>query len=297
MFDAAYIGVFEKYLTDEKRASGNTVSSYVSDVSQFANYLSSRGAEGFPEAERGDVELYIEGLYKSGRSAATVSRMLAALKCFYSRMVKDGLLTASPLRDIPSVRIVKKLPQILTGQEIALLLEQPRVSETKGCRDKAMLELMYATGIRVSELISLNMDDVNLAVGVVSCRGQGKERVIPLYPEAVKVVGDYIGTARKRLLATPGERALFVNMGGERMSRQGFWKLLKHYKNTARIEKDITPHTLRHSFAAHLLENGADIRVLQEMMGHADISSTQMYTQLVNKAVKDVYNKAHPKAI
>jgi integrase/recombinase XerD len=296
LFEAAYIDVFEKYLTDEKRASRNTVSSYISDINQFANYLSSRGAEDFLAVERGDVERYVEKLDRSGKSAATVSRMLAALKCFFDRMVKDGLLLVSPLRDVASVRPVKKLPEILTGREVELLLEQPRASDTKGCRDKAMLELLYATGIRVTELISLDIDDVNLAAGVISCRGQGKERMIPLYPEAVKSVGDYIALARQRLLAAPGERALFVNMNGERMSRQGFWKLLKHYKDKAHIDKDVTPHTLRHSFAAHLLENGADIRVLQEMMGHADISSTQMYTRLVNKTMKDVYNKAHPKA-
>jgi integrase/recombinase XerD len=296
LFDTAYIGVFEKYLADVKRASKNTVSSYIGDVSQFANYLSARGAEGFLAVARGDVERYADELLERGKSSATVSRMLAALKCFFDRFVKEGLLAENPLRGVTVAKSAKKLPQILTGREVELLLAQPVASDIKGCRDRAMLELLYATGIRVTELISLDIDDVNLTIGVVSCRGKSKTRVIPLYPEAVASVGAYIAAARDDLLAKPGERALFVNMNGARMSRQGFWKLLKYYKDKAQLEKDITPHTLRHSFAAHLLENGADIRALQEMMGHADISSTQMYTQLANKTIKDAYNKAHPKA-
>ena len=190
------------------------------------------------------------------------------------------------------MKTVKKLPQILSNREVELLLEQPECTDMKGYRDKAMLELLYATGIRVSELISLNKEDINLSTGLICCRGIDKERMIPLYPAAIKALGEYINLVRHQMLALPTETALFVNMSGERMSRQGFWKIIKHYQEKAHIEKEITPHTLRHSFAAHLLENGADLRSLQEMLGHADISSTQVYTQLVKKQLKDVYNKS-----
>ena len=190
----------------------------------------------------------------------------------------------------------RKLPQILTSKEVELFLEQPDAADAKGCRDKAMLELLYATGIRVSELIGLDLEHLNLSAGFVRCPGRGKERIIPLYQAAVRALGDYVLHVRPQMLERPDEQALFVNMSGERMSRQGFWKIIKHYQEKAGICKDITPHTLRHSFAAHLLENGADLRSIQEMLGHADISSTQIYTQLVSSKLKHVYNKAHPRA-
>jgi integrase/recombinase XerD len=189
-----------------------------------------------------------------------------------------------------------KLPQILTSREVDLLLEQPQCTDAKGYRDKAMLELLYATGIRVTELIDLNINDINLSAGVVRCRSRDKERFIPMYPKAVKALEDYINLVRPQMIALPDEESLFVNVSGERMSRQGFWKIMKYYQKKAHIDKDITPHTLRHSFAAHLLENGADIHAIQEMLGHADISSTQIYSQLVKKQLKDVYNKGHPRA-
>ena len=190
----------------------------------------------------------------------------------------------------------KKLPQILTGKEVELLLEQPRTSDMKGCRDKAMLEVLYATGIRVSELINLNVDDVSITGGFIRCESGGKTRIIPLYPEAVQALHTYMDDVRLKMLATPSEHSLFVNVSGERMSRQGFWKIIKYYQEKAQIDKDITPHTLRHSFAAHLLENGADLRSIQEMLGHSDISSTQVYAHLVKQNLKSVYNKYHPKA-
>ena len=177
-----------------------------------------------------------------------------------------------------------------------MFLEQPQCVDAKGFRDHAMLELLYATGIRVSELISLDLDDLNLAAGFLRCQSKGKERIIPLYHTAVKAIGDYVRDVRPQLIADSGETALFVNMNGERMSRQGFWKIIKHYQEKAGIQKDITPHTLRHSFAVHLLENGADLRSIQEMLGHADISSTQIYTHVVKRQLKDVYQKAHPRA-
>ena len=193
-------------------------------------------------------------------------------------------------------RAEKKLPSVLTGKEVELLLSQPVTADMKGYRDRAMLELLYATGIRVTELISLDISDARLSAGMIRCASGGRERMIPMYPAAVKALADYIDKVRDSMIASPEETALFVNVNGTRMSRQGFWKVVKHYQEKAGIEKDITPHTLRHSFAAHLLENGADLRSIQEMLGHADISSTQVYTKVVSHQLKDVYNKAHPRA-
>ena len=207
------------------------------------------------------------------------------------------MLEESPVSsDIRVERGEKKLPQILTGKEVEMLLAQPVCVDPKGFRDKAMLEVMYATGIRVSELIELDISDVNLDLGIIKCSGAKKIRMIPLYPAALKALNVYLRDVREAMLATPDEKALFVNVGGARMSRQGFWKILKHYQQMAHIEKEITPHTLRHSFAVHLLENGADLRVVQEFLGHADISSTQLYTNLINNKLKSVYEKCHPKA-
>ena len=194
------------------------------------------------------------------------------------------------------MKVERKYPEILTNREVELFLEQPKCVDEKGFRDHAMLEVLYATGIRVSELIGLNVEDVNLTVGFIRCTSRGKERIIPLYTAAVKALRDYLENIRPRIIADEREKALFVNMNGERMSRQGFWKIIKYYQDKAEITKDITPHMLRHSFAVHLLENGADLRSIQEMLGHADISSTQIYTQAIRHQLKDVYNKAHPRA-
>ena len=209
---------------------------------------------------------------------------------------RSSLIERNPSTKLVPEKSTQKLPQILTSKEVDLLLAQPECIDAKGYRDRAMLELLYATGIRVTELIDLNINDVNLAEGVIRCHSRDKERYIPMYPKAVKALSDYLELVRPQMIAMPDEEALFVNVGGERMSRQGFWKLIKHYQKKAKIEKEITPHTLRHSFAAHLLENGADIHAIQEMLGHADISSTQVYSQLVKKQLKDVYNMAHPRA-
>ena len=211
-------------------------------------------------------------------------------------LFRSGAVRSNPARHTAPVRTERKLPQILTGREVEQLLEQPQCVDDKGYRDHAMLELLYATGIRVSELIGMNVEDVNLAAGFIRCSSRGKERIIPLYSAAVKALSDYIRDVRPHMVLTPREPALFVNMGGERMSRQGFWKIIKYYQEKAQIKKDITPHTLRHSFAAHLLENGADLRSIQEMLGHADISSTQIYSHMVKQKLQDVYHKAHPRA-
>ena len=296
MIDSAFMSDFERYLSDEKHASKNTLSSYMRDIHQFFLYIDSRSIGVISDVTKSDIEHYMDWMSKNGKSTATISRSVASLKCFFNHLLTKGKLNVNPLYHIETVKTVKKLPQILTNREVELLLEQPECTDMKGYRDKAMLELLYATGIRVSELIALNKDDINLSTGLICCRNNEKERMIPLYPAAIKALGEYINLVRHQMLAYPTESALFVNMSGERMSRQGFWKIIKHYQEKAHIEKEITPHTLRHSFAAHLLENGADLRSLQEMLGHADISSTQVYTQLVKKQLKDVYNKAHPRA-
>ena len=285
---------FKSYLTTEKKSSANTVSSYVRDLTQFDRYLQNEDTA-LDQVDTGVIEGYDSWLTGKGKSAATVTRSLASLKCFYGWMVSNGRMESNPALQAKSVKVERKLPQVLTSQEVELLLSQPQCVDQKGYRDHAMLELLYATGIRVSELISLDVEHVNLAAGFIRCYSKNKERIIPLYPGAVRAISDYVRNVRPQL-AVEGEHALFVNMNGERMSRQGFWKIIKGYQEKAGIKTDITPHTLRHSFAAHLLANGADLRSIQEMLGHSDISSTQIYTQLVNQKLKDVYNKAHPKA-
>ena len=290
------IQAYENYLTKVKQASVNTISSYMRDIRQFAQWLQVSENLDVVDASQRHISTFLGHLEAEGRTPATLSRSLASLKNFYAYVVSSGFLEKTPVTEIHVNRGEKKLPQILTGREIELLLAQPACVDAKGFRDKAMLEVMYATGIRVTELISLDIDDVNLEQGIIKCTAAKKARIIPLYPAALKALSAYIKDVRESMLAVPNESALFVNVGGVRMSRQGFWKILKHYQTTAQIEKEITPHTLRHSFAVHLLENGADIGSLQELMGHSDISSTQMYTQLINQKLKSVYKKCHPKA-
>ncbi len=291
-----YFDRFSDYLANVKKASSNTLSSYLRDIRQFGEYLDSHTELDYAEADETVLAEYIGWLRGSGKSVATVSRNIASLKCFYSFLVTQRLVDANPTGKLVPDKTTQKLPQILTSKEVELLLEQPECTELKGYRDKAMLELLYATGIRVSELISLNVTDLNLSAAVVRCVSHDKERFIPLYPAAIKALSEYLEFVRPQMIAHDDEQSLFVNVNGERMSRQGFWKIIKSYQAKAHIEKDITPHTLRHSFAAHLLENGADLRSIQEMLGHADISSTQIYSQLVKKQLKDVYNKSHPRA-
>jgi len=290
------IQAYENYLTKVKQASSNTISSYMRDIRQFAEWLRSNEDLEVLDATQLNIGNYLRFLEDSGKSGATVSRCLASLKNFYAYLVSSGFIEKTPVTDIHVDRGEKKLPQILNGREIELLLSQPVCVDAKGYRDKAMLEVLYATGIRVSELIDLNVDDVNLAQGIIKCSKTKKSRIIPLYPAALRALSVYMREVRDSMLADPDEEALFVNVSGSRMSRQGFWKLLKHYQTTAHIDKEITPHTLRHSFAVHLLENGADLGSLQELMGHSDISSTQLYTQMINQKLKSVYEKCHPKA-
>ena len=288
------IADFGTYLAEERHASQNTICSYLRDVTQFSAYLREHQSCTLRQAGGEMIQDYMS--WGRGKSAASVTRFLASVKSFYNFLLSAGAVKANPAKSISADRAERKYPEILTSKEVELFLEQPRCVDAKGYRDHAMLELLYATGIRVSELIGLNVTDVNLTAGFIRCSSRGKERIIPLYHGAVKALQDYIRDIRPRIIANETETALFVNMNGERMSRQGFWKIIKHYQETAGIEKDITPHTLRHSFAAHLLENGADLRAIQEMLGHADISSTQIYTHVIQKQLKDIYNKAHPRA-
>ena len=291
------IRAYENYLIKVKKASENTVSSYMRDIRQFADWLHQQENADILDASQLNIAGYLAYIQEQGKSSATASRTLASLKNFYAYAVSSGFLESSPVSSELHVdRGERKLPRILSGQEVELLLSQPSGTDFKGIRDKAMLEVMYATGIRVSELIDLNTDDVNLELGFIKCNSARKIRSIPLYPAALRALSVYIKEVRLLMVADPLEKALFVNIGGARMSRQGFWKILKFYQSKAGIEKEITPHTLRHSFAVHLLENGADIGSLQELMGHSDISSTQVYTHMINQKLKSVYEKCHPKA-
>ncbi len=296
MQNSEIIELFERYLKDEKKASTNTLSSYLRDIRQLVAYLETHTDVDIDTATAEELNEYVSRLKENGKSVATVSRSIASIKNLYSFLFIRQLVRANPATKLTTDKSVQKLPQILTSREVELLLEQPRCVDAKGYRDRAMLELLYATGMRVTELIDLNISDLNLGAGVVRCHSRNKERFIPMYPAAIKALENYITLVRPQMISEPDEEALFVNVSGERMSRQGFWKIIKYYQKKANIDKDITPHTLRHSFAAHLLENGADIHAIQEMLGHADISSTQVYSQLVKKQLKDVYNKAHPRA-
>ena len=286
---------YEAWLKESRCAAENTCASYKRDVRQFLCWLDEVQCT-LEQASEADLWLYVTHLEKQGKSGATIVRSVAALKSFYTYMVGTRRVNENPAREVHVGRIARKIPDILTCQEVDLFLSQPNPADEKGGRDKAMLEVLYATGIRVSELIALDVKDVNLSAGFLRCAGRQKERMIPLYPTAVQALEHYLSAVRPSLLSEAGSAALFVNLNGERMTRQGFWKIVKHYQEKAGIEREITPHTLRHSFAVHLLENGADIKVIQEMMGHADISSTQLYVRVLNQKTKEVYMKAHPRA-
>ncbi len=292
----AYVDEYAGYMTNVRHKAVNTIESYKRDVNQYITYLNQSGIENAAKATKTMVLSYLLSLQEQGRATSTVSRTLASLRSFYVYLVQNGEAESDPTVNLEAPKVEKKIPNILTAEEVDLLLAQPSQTESKGLRDKAMLELLYATGIRVSELINLNVEDINLSLGFISAVSAKKDRVIPMGHAAIDAVRNYINIARPYLVKDESERALFVNCGGQRLSRQGFWKLMKHYQQTAGIKTDITPHILRHSFAAHLLENGADVRSVQEMMGHADISSTQVYSKLISTHLRDVYAKSHPRA-
>lgn len=287
---------FINFLERDKRLSANTLQSYKRDVEQYITYLREINLLNIINTNKTTIIAYLLHLQKKGRATSTISRNLASIRSFYQYLYKTRVIDSDPTTELESPKVEKKLPQILSTQEVELLLEQPKCIDLKGYRDKAMLELLYASGIRVSELISLNVDDINLDAGFVRCNHGNKERVIPIGSIAINAIQDYLNKSRELMIQDKNEKALFVNVNGKRLTRQGFWKIIKQYKNMAKINKDITPHTLRHSFAAHLLENGADLRSIQEMLGHSDISSTQIYAQIAKNKIKDVYKKTHPRA-
>jgi integrase/recombinase XerD len=288
---------FIEYLGHEKGLASNTLESYGRDLRQYCGFLS-EGTSQTPEtASQATIVAYLMSLRKQGKATATIARRLAALKAFYQFMLKENYVTKDPTDELSSPKLERKLPKVLSVEEVEKLLNQPDTSTPAGIRDKAMLEVLYATGIRVSELVNLNLDDVDLKEGFVRCVGKGsRERVVPMGEIAINSLRMYLSQGRPKLMSNPKANALFLNHHGRRLTRQGFWKIVKKYAAQLGINKHITPHTLRHSFATHLLENGADIRAVQEMLGHADISTTQIYTHVTKDRLKDVYARSHPRA-
>lgn len=286
---------FITYLHNVKKKSENTVLSYNRDLTKFIKYLRTNKITSLDKVEEKDLEKYINELNDNGFKSATVSRNIASLKAFFHYLNNEGVLSNDPTKSLKSPKIEKKIPEILTTDEVFALLEQPSGDSPKEIRDKAMLELLYATGIRVSELINLETSDVNLKTSSILCRDGSKSRTIPYGKKAKDALTRYLEGAREAIVDNKESTILFANCSGQKMSRQGFWKLIKHYAKKAGIESDITPHTLRHSFAAHLVENGADLRSVQEMLGHSDISTTQIYANMSHSHIREVYNRTHPR--
>ena len=286
---------FITYLHNVKKKSENTVLSYNRDLTKFIKYLRTNKITSLDKVEEKDLEKYIKELNDNGFKSATVSRNIASLKAFFHYLNNEGVLSNDPTKSLKSPKIEKKIPEILTTDEVFALLEQPSGDSPKEIRDKAMLELLYATGIRVSELINLETSDVNLKTSSILCRDGSKSRTIPYGKKAKDALTRYLEGAREAIVDNKESTILFANCSGQKMSRQGFWKLIKHYAKKAGIESDITTHTLRHSFAAHLVENGADLRSVQEMLGHSDISTTQIYANMSHSHIREVYNRTHPR--
>ena len=289
------IKLFLEFLENDKKLSENTLQSYRRDIIQFEEYLDNQRLV-YSKIDKKDIKEYIDYLKKIGKKTSTISRNLASIRSFYQYQVRVKKVKKDPTDGIQSPKIEKKAPSVLTSDEVELLLEQPKDVDLKGMRDKAMLEFAYATGMRVTEIISLNIDDVNLEDSYVVCKNGSKSRNIPIGTISMKALEEYIKEARPYLIKTDNEKALFVNVNGKRLTRQGFWKIIKYYKEQAHITKDITPHVLRHSFATHLLQNGADLKSIQMMLGHSDISSTQVYMQFQNDELKNIYKHTHPRA-
>ncbi len=286
---------FIAYLQDVKKTSENTTMSYKRDLTKLVSYLNKQDVREPEKVTMTHLQSYILFLEKSNFAAATVSRNIASIKAFFHYMTKEGMIMNDVSESLKAPKIEKKMPEILTTEEVNRLLDQPSGTDLKSVRDKAMLELLYATGIRVSELIGLNMSDVNLQVGYIICRDGHKERIVPFGAPAKRALTEYIKNARKLMIREEENEILFTNCSGQPMSRQGFWKLVKFYSKKAGITADITPHTLRHSFAAHLVENGADLRSVQEMLGHSDISTTQIYANMSQNRIREVYAKNFPR--
>ena len=289
------IKLFLEFIQNDKKLSNNTLQSYHRDIVQYEEYVE-KNRINYLKVDKEDIEKYLETLQEHNKKSSTVSRSLASIRSFYQFLVRNRKIKHDPTEGISSPKIDKKAPSILTSKEIELLLDQPKDVDLKGTRDKAMLEFAYATGMRVTEIISLNVDDVNLEEGYVTCKNGSKQRNIPLGSMSLNALKEYINEARSVLIRDENDKALFVNVNGKRLTRQGVWKIIKYYKEQAHITKDITPHVLRHSFATHLLQNGADLKAIQTMLGHSDISSTQVYMQFQDESLKNVYRKAHPRA-
>ena len=286
---------FFKFLENERKLSDNTLQSYKRDLKQFKKYLEDCELH-YNRVKEEDIKDYVEDLQKQGKKPSSISRSIASIRSFYQFVLKNKKIKVDPTKNVKSPKIEKRVPSVLTSQEVELLLDQPKDVDLKGTRDKAMLEFAYATGMRVTEIISLNIEDVNLEEGYVTCKHDNKQRNIPLGKMSLNALTEYIEDARDILIKSEDEKALFVNINGTRLTRQGFWKIIKYYKEQAHITKDITPHVLRHSFATHLLQNGADLKAIQTMLGHSDISSTQVYMQFQDEGLKNIYRKAHPRA-
>ncbi len=289
------IGAFIAYLHNVKNTSGNTEMSYRRDLEKVLHFMASRDIHEVRDVTAQDLADYVKYLEDNKFAAATVSRNIASLKAFYHYMVQEGLVEEDISDKLKAPKIEKKAPEIMTPDEVVRLLDQPSGDSPKEIRDKAMLELLYATGIRVTELITLTLSDVNMQMSFILCRDRNKERIIPFGAAARTAMERYLNGIREEMLENKKSDVLFANCSGQPMSRQGFWKLIKHYAKKADIQADITPHTLRHSFAAHLVENGADLRSVQEMLGHSDISTTQIYANLNHNHIREVYAKAHPR--
>ena len=288
---------FIYYLRVERGLSQNTVVSYRSDLKDYFDFLSLHQKKLCGEDDRENVRVYFYHLQMKGCSPATLSRRMAAIRSFYGYLATAGLLKKNPLADMESPRPARKLPHVLSIGEVERLLSQPKGLDPVSLRDKAIIELLYATGLRVSEVISLNLGDINLENGFLRCIGKGsKERLVPVGDIALKALEEYLKKGRSKLTGRKSISALFLNQHGRRLTRQGIWKILKKYAGLAGIKTKLTPHTLRHSFATHLLECGADLRSVQEMLGHTDISTTQIYTHLTAKRLKEVYKRTHPRA-
>ena len=288
---------FIYFLSVEKGLSSNTLESYQRDLRKFFLFLEDKKINEIEHISRNIITSFLSEQREKGMATTTITRNLASIRSFYQFLQKEQIITENPSLELETLKAEKKLPLVLSFREVELLLEQPDISKTMGLRDKAMLELLYATGIRVSELVSLTISDLNMKMGFVKCSGKGsKERMIPLGSVALYSIHEYLKSGRPKMAKQKEEKALFLNQQGTMLTRQGFWKILKKYALKAGIQADITPHTLRHSFATHLLENGADLRSVQEMLGHADIATTQIYTHVARSRIKEVYNQTHPRA-
>lgn len=289
------ITTFITYLHNVKGTSKNTEMSYKRDLDKVRHFMAERGICEVSAVSSQDLGDYVKYLEDNKFAAATVSRNIASLKAFYHFMLQEGCVAEDLSEQLKAPKIEKKVPEIMSPEEVIRLLEQPTGDTPKEIRDKAMLELLYATGIRVTELITLRISDVNMQLGVILCRDRTKERIIPFGAAARNALARYLDGTRDAMLENKASDVLFANCSGQPMSRQGFWKLIKYYAKKAGIKADITPHTLRHSFAAHLVENGADLRSVQEMLGHSDISTTQIYANMNHSHIREVYAKAHPR--